>query len=261
MFSEEFFPTSSDVSAKMRARISKNAQYFLEPNAGKGNLAEAIRGERGYDRKKVDCIEISSELCAILQDKDFSVVGTDWLEYDGVCYYDAIVMNPPFSNGDVHLLKAWDFLHDGEIVCLLNEETIKNPHTKNRKRLAAIIEQHGDIEYLGDCFSTAERKTGVRVAMVYLKKEAEDDRVDLWANDSQERNITDDIQAGNIPAVMDSLGNMQHYYDIVETGFHLKNAANLSNKVGPPLINLYCYAVFLSMHRFHFCENANSRRS
>ena len=213
MFTEEFFPTPPAITVKMRARISKDAQYFLEPNAGKGDLAEAIRGERGYDRKKVDCIEISPELCAILQDKDFPVVGTDWLEYDGVCYYDAIVMNPPFSNGDAHLLKAWDFLHDGEIVCLLNEETIKNPHTKNRKRLAAIIEQHGEVEYLGDCFSTAERKTGVRVAMVYLKKEAEDDRLDLWANESQERDIADDIQAGNIPAVMDSLGNMQHYYD------------------------------------------------
>lgn len=213
MFTEEFFPTPPTITAKMRARISKDAQYFLEPNAGKGDLAEAIRGECGYDRKKVDCIEISPELCAILQDKDFPVVGTDWLEYDGVCYYDAIVMNPPFSNGDAHLLKAWDFLHDGEIVCLLNEETIKNPYTKSRKRLETIIEQHGDVEYLGDCFSTAERKTSVRVVLVYLKKEAEDDRIDLWANETQERDIADDIQAGNLPAVMDSLGNMQRYYD------------------------------------------------
>lgn len=214
MFDQEFFPTPSTISAKMRARISNDAEYFLEPSAGKGDLAEALRGERGYDRRKVDCIERSPELCAVLADKDFPIVGHDWLTYDGVCYYDAIVMNPPFSNGDEHLLKAWDFIHDGEIVCLLNEETIKNPYTKSRQRLKKIIDDHGEVEFLGDCFSTAERKTGVNVALVYLKKEAEDDTIDLWASEGQERTADDEIYAAaNMLAIRDSLGNMQHYYD------------------------------------------------
>ena len=58
------------------------------------------------------------------------MVGHDWLTYDGVCYYDGICANPPFSVGDVRLLKAWDFLYSGEIVFLLNEETLKNPYTE-----------------------------------------------------------------------------------------------------------------------------------
>ena len=123
-------------------------------------------------------------------------------------------MNPPFSNGDDHLLKAWDFLHDGEIVCLLNEETIKNPFTPSRKRLAAIIEKHGSVDYLGNCFSTAQRKTDVNVAMVHLKKASDDDTIDLWANVSQERETNDDIGGDkNMLAIRDNLGNMQHYYD------------------------------------------------
>ena len=130
---------------------------------------------------------------SVLIGKDFPVVGHDWLSFSGVCYYDAIVMNPPFSNGDEHLLRAWDFLHDGEIVCLLNEETIKNPFTAARKRLAALIEKHGDVEFLGDCFSNAERKTDVRVAMVYLRKTSDDDAVDLWANTTPEKAVDDDI--------------------------------------------------------------------
>ena len=101
------------------------------------------------------------------------------MEGKGADFYltpsDIVIMNPPFSEGAKHLLKAWDFIHDGEVICLLNEETIKNPYTEERKRLVQIIEQFGNVEYLGDCFSTAEHKTSVNVAMVYLKKTAPDD--------------------------------------------------------------------------------------
>jgi hypothetical protein len=223
MFDSEFFPTPASVVYKMLAKVSPDARHFLEPSAGKGDIAEAIKGRDRYRDRRVDCIEQSPELAAILLDKDFPVVGHDWLSYSGVCYYDAIVMNPPFSNGDEHLLRAWEFLHDGEIVCLLNEETIKNPHTAARKRLADIIDKHGSVEYLGDCFSNAQRKTGVNVAMVYLKKASDDDTIDLWASASQEKAVNDDIGADrNMLAIRDNLGNMQHYYD--EANVHMLKA-------------------------------------
>ncbi|HZZ82024.1 MAG TPA: DUF4942 domain-containing protein [Gemmataceae bacterium] len=214
MFDTEFYPTPAHIAHRMLAKVSRDAEHFLEPSAGKGDIAIAIKGQDRYTRRSVDCIEQCPELASILIDKDLPVVGHDWLEYAGACYYDAILMNPPFSNGDEHLLKAWDFLHNGEIVCLLNEETIKNPHTETRKRLATVIEKHGNVEYLGDCFSTAERRTDVNVAMVYLKKEAEDDRLDLWAKDGEEKVVSADIgEAATLPALIDRLGNMQHFYD------------------------------------------------
>ena len=214
MFDIEFYPTPSYIAHKMLSKVSKEAEHFLEPSAGKGDIATVIKGQERYSRRNVDCIEQSPELVAILNDKGFPVVGHDWLEYSGVCYYDAILMNPPFSNGDDHLLKAWDFLHNGEIVCLLNEETINNPHTAARQRLAEIIAQHGSVEYLGDCFSNAQRKTGVNVAMVYLKKQAEDDRLDLWAKGGEEKTASGDIgETPSLPALIDRLGNMQHFYD------------------------------------------------
>ena len=211
MFDTEFFPTPLAVVHKMLGVLDKSARHFLEPSAGKGNIAEVIKN--GVHRGKVDCIESNPELAAILQSKGFPVVGFDWLEYSGVCYYDAIVMNPPFSNGDEHLLKAWNFLHSGEIVCLLNEETINNPWTATRKLLASIIEKNGTVEYLGDCFKGSERTTGVNVAMVHLKKVSEDDTVDLWATGKAERDVSADIGDKNMLAIVDKLGNMQHYYD------------------------------------------------
>jgi hypothetical protein len=187
-FDTELFPTPRSVARTMLAKIDGDAVHLLEPSAGRGDLAEVMRGdkwERG--RRNVDCIEQSEELVAILRSKELAVVGYDWLEYSGVCFYDAIVMNPPFSAGDRHLLKAWEFMHDGEIVCLLNEETIKNPCSEIRRMLCGIIEKHGSVEYLGDCFSSAARKTDVRVAMVYLKKVSDDDRVELWETKTEEK--------------------------------------------------------------------------
>lgn len=229
MFTDEFFPTPGSISYRMFQKVSKNAKHFLEPSAGKGDIAEQIRRQRRY--ATIDCIEQQPELAAILADKDFPVVGHDWLDYSGVCYYDAILMNPPFSNGDKHLLRAWDFMHNGEIVCLLNEETIKNPHTADRQRLVALIEKHGNVEYLGDCFRKAQRTTGVKVAMVYLKKISNDDTLEMWASETTERDPNADIGAdANMLAIRDRLGNMQHYYDkandhMIKAFQHIRRAA------------------------------------
>ena len=177
-FDPEFFPTPRSVANRMIERIKGDARYYLEPSAGRGDIAETIkdRGDGwGARAVEVDCIESSPDLCAILRGKDLQIVGSDWLTYEGVSYYDAIVMNPPFGQGARHLLRAWDFMHDGEIVCLLNAETIRNPHTAERKRLAAIVEEHGDTEDLGACFDSAIRPTDVNVVMVYLRKTAKDE--------------------------------------------------------------------------------------
>jgi hypothetical protein len=244
MIGAEFFPTPAPIARRMLAKVSKDAVYFLDPSAGKGDLAEAIRGNDydGYGEdgrygrhyrsdRKVDCIEQSPELISVLIGKGFPVVGFDWLTYTGVSYYDCVCMNPPFSNGDDHLLRAWDFLHSGEIVCLLNEETIRNPHTAARQRLATIIQNHGNVEYLGNCFSDAERKTDARVVMVYLKKQSEDDRLNLWKTDTLEKTPDTSIAPEDtMLAIKDSLGNMQHYYDMANTHMltafeHMRKAA------------------------------------
>jgi hypothetical protein len=77
-------------------------------------------------------------------------------------------MNPPFSNGDRHLLKALDIQKDGgDIVCLLNAETIRNPYTETRKHLLRILNRYGaEIEYIENAFTTAERRTDVEIALI-----------------------------------------------------------------------------------------------
>jgi hypothetical protein len=241
----DFYPTPRHIARKMLAKIiNKEAKYYLEPSAGKGDIADVIKlpltfdefcaenpeyktarsdrynGPRWSDRENsrihVDVIENYPDLIRVLHGKEYDVVGYDWLTYQGVSYYDAIVMNPPFSEGAKHLLRAWEFIHNGEIVCLLNEETLKNPCTGDRLRLTQIIEQFGSVEYLGDCFSNAEHKTSVNVAMVYLKKVAVDDAPDLWAKEAtREKNYTVDFDGDpTMLAIRDNLGNMEHWFNM-----------------------------------------------
>ena len=94
----------------------------------------------------------------------------DFLEYRPECRIDLIAMNPPFSNGDEHLMHAWEIANGADIVCLLNAETIRNPHTRRREALCKLIEDHGSVEYLGSAFADSRRPTDVEIAMVRLHK-------------------------------------------------------------------------------------------
>jgi hypothetical protein len=97
------------------------------------------------------------------------------MEFQGTgAIYSHIIMNPPFAYGAQHVLKAWDLLYDGEIVAILNAETIRNPFSKEREMLVRLIDRHGEVEFIEGAFAgvDAERKTDVDVALVYLKKES-----------------------------------------------------------------------------------------
>ena len=138
MYNSSFYPTPSEVAEKMLAKVSKlYERSILEPSAGKGDLADAAVGklECYYHtrcRELVHCIEIEPELQAAIRGKGYPLVGTDFLTFWPDEKYDLILMNPPFANGDAHLLHAWEILDHGDIVCLLNEQTLLSPCTANR---------------------------------------------------------------------------------------------------------------------------------
>ena len=86
--------------------------------------------------------------------------------------YDAIIMNPPFSNGCKHLLKALEMQsrNGGIVVCLLNAETLKNPCTKERLDLQRkLTEYNAKVEFIQNAFLEAERKTSVEIALIKVQ--------------------------------------------------------------------------------------------
>lgn len=98
------------------------------------------------------------------------IVGDDFLSFHTYKRYDLIIMNPPFSCGEKHLLKAIEMQKNGgQIVCLLNAQTLLNPFTNERKMLVKKLEElNATIEYISGAFSNAERSTDVEVALVYI---------------------------------------------------------------------------------------------
>lgn len=178
MFKEnkDFYPTPQNLIDKMLFSLDFTMiQSILEPSAGSGNIVEALkRKENSYNRYSfdIDCIEIDQNLQHILKGKNFRVVHDDFLTYDTMKEYDLVVMNPPFSNGCKHLLKALEMQkrNGGAVVCLLNAETLKNTCTNERLDLKRkLTEYNAKIEFIQDAFIDAERKTAVEVALVKVQ--------------------------------------------------------------------------------------------
>lgn len=180
----DFFPTPSALVGRMLNRVNwKGLKTILEPSAGKGDIVECILAYgdgnvkyngRYYSRgihPDIDCIEIDANLRYILMGKKFRVVHDDFLTYKTQKRYDLIIMNPPFSNGDEHLLKALEMQEQsgGQIVCLLNAETLKNAYTNRRKVLMQKLSKYdAQIEYIKDGFKKAKRKTDTTIALIYI---------------------------------------------------------------------------------------------
>ncbi|MDD5151224.1 MAG: DUF4942 domain-containing protein [Flavobacterium sp.] len=124
------------------------------------------------NKQYIDCIEIDFENQAVLRELGYNVIDGDFLSSNIICMYSHIIMNPPFQNGVDHVLKAWDSLYSGEIVAVVNAETIKNPFSVKRKQLCKLIEDHGEVEFYDNEFLSQDtkRKTSVEIALIWLEK-------------------------------------------------------------------------------------------
>ena len=185
----DFYPTPSDLAGRMIAKVNwKHVKFILEPSAGKGDLVKAVEafGEQkryhersNYEttfeiknrpRECFDVIEKDENLMLMLRGAGLRLVAEDFLTFETEKRYDLILMNPPLSCGVKHLLHAIKLQeHGGQIVCLLNAETLRNPCTRERQELLEVLKQKGaSIEFVKNAFKKAERKSDVEVAIVYL---------------------------------------------------------------------------------------------
>ena len=211
IFDTEYYPTPLNVIYKMLGKISditKGGLVVLEPSAGSGNILEVLSKDRRIS--KLYAIEKNPDLVLTLQGKGYKVISNDFLTFEPTNTFDCIVMNPPFSNGDEHLLKAWDLIKNGtgDVICLLNAETIRNPYTKNRQLLANIIENNGSVEYIGRPFSDYGRKTNVEVALIHLRSNKEDDKfhINFEGSLEEEPDFNELVASGIDLATNDKLG-------------------------------------------------------
>ena len=184
---EQYYPTPPETARKLLSMVDRkivtDGINILEPSAGTGELIKVwtdmhFYSRHGYFKREDDnefnghCIEINKTRAAALKGKGYKVVWDDFLTFNPLMQYTLIIMNPPFREGAKHLLKAMEICAPGgQIACILNAETIRNPYTNERKALIAKLEEQENykVEYTTQAFTDADRKTDVEVALVYVK--------------------------------------------------------------------------------------------
>ena len=171
---KEYYPTPDRLIRAMCSKLKTEYRdlNILEPSAGKGHICEEATRLFSVNRNRTinfDAIEVEEEFQHILKGKNIKVIHDDFLTFETFKNYDCIMMNPPFSCGDKHLMKAIDIQkrRGGQVICILNAETIRNPHTNLRKEIVNILDEYkADIEFIENGFVDAERKTEVEIALI-----------------------------------------------------------------------------------------------
>lgn len=176
----QFYVTPAWLVRKAWATFTnRDFKRVLEPAAGTGQLAKpAVPEQRGLHRSRfaaqVDVIELDVTKHPTLREAGLNVVGLDFHQFEGGAAYSHVIGNPPFSQGAAFLLKAWDMLWSGEIVMIINAETVRNPFSADRKRIVDLIAKHGSVEFIADAFVGRDvvREANVEIALVHLVKPA-----------------------------------------------------------------------------------------
>lgn len=169
LFDEEFYPTPTEVIDRMMKDEDVSGKHVLEPSAGSGNIVDWLYNH-GADN--VIACEQDEKLRRILQGK-CDLISDDFFKLTSadVSHVDYIVMNPPFSNADKHILHAWEIAPAGStIIALCNSETLIRTYSESRKVLKETISLNGSRTDLGSAFSRAERRTDVDVSLIKLYK-------------------------------------------------------------------------------------------
>lgn len=169
----DFFPTPAHVAQRM-ARLAhiKEGMRVLEPSAGNGNLADAAKAAGGV----VDVIEISGSLRDILTAKGYNVVAHDFDGFTPDQKYQAILMNPPFSNrrDAAHIMQAFEMLAGGGTLVAIAGEGVFFGRDQKAQAFRDWLDAHGaEVEQLdGGTFqdNALLAQTSANARLIVLRK-------------------------------------------------------------------------------------------
>lgn len=146
------------------AGVRKDSRV-LEPEAGIGNIADAAKEVTDH----VDCIERMTDFCDILKLKKHNVIGNDLLTAETAPIYDAVVMNPPFSEECEHIKRAFDFLRPGGSLVAVCSSSIQWKSTRKYEQFRDWLSEH--THSIDECGAKFEM-TGVHTVVLVVDKAA-----------------------------------------------------------------------------------------
>lgn len=145
------------------AKINEKSKV-LEPSAGIGNIADGIK----QYTNNIDVCEQMYHFSELLKLKGYNVVGSDFLQYETNIKYDAIIMNPPFSDEINHIKHAFELLEDGGMLV-----SITSPHwtfANDKKSVNFREGLENETYFTNDLKSGTFEMTGVTSKIIVIEK-------------------------------------------------------------------------------------------
>lgn len=245
----DFYPTPKSVAEQMldthahysdelwrhawKPLKSGGARTILEPSAGRGDLADAIKERFDSYSLHLDCIELNPDLQAVLKGKGYRVIHDDFLTFESAFLYDLVVMNPPFSEAVKHVRKAMQLQarNGGMVIALVNAETIRNPFSAERKQLLEeLTELDAEVTFVKNGFVKAARATDVEVAIIKVKMaEPKLHESDIFTRLTQEESFAAESAHSEAQTVLPYdfiLNKVQNYNVEIRAGLELYRIYN-----------------------------------
>lgn len=172
-----WFPSTPELTEIMLEQVVIEARMqALEPSAGSGVLAEAMRNQ-GIE---VDVIERDPRFQLLLFQQGFRLVGQDFLACQPIQQYDLILMNPPFSASIhqrgvdlLHIKRAYDeFLAaNGQLVSVVSN-SMKHTSCPRAQHFRSFLHrvQAELIELPFEIFWNSDRPVTVESHLVIIRK-------------------------------------------------------------------------------------------
>lgn len=225
IFNKDHYPTPIEVIKIMCEGLILHDKHVLEPSVGSGNIVDYLIDEGA---NVIGC-EIDDDIRAISSTK-CHIIEHDFLNVksEQISHVDYIIMNPPFSADEKHILHAWKIAPDGcVIISLCNYETLHNDFSKKRKELTTLIKEYGKWTDMDKAFAGSERSTKVSVAMVKLTKPGEKggDEFDGFILTEDEEVQFDGIQKYNFvrDVVNRYIGSIKIFDKQIELGLQMSD--------------------------------------
>lgn len=137
----------------------------LEPEAGIGAIADEARTVTPH----VDCIEPMHDFRELLKLKGHNLIGDDLLQCETRPEYDAVLMNPPFSDECRHIRYAFDFLKPGgKLAAVCCVRMVESDNRKYAEFWEWLNGQHFHFEDVKEKFEM----TGTNTKILVIEKAA-----------------------------------------------------------------------------------------
>lgn len=228
VFNKDHYPTPESAFFKLTEGLPIHEKVILEPSVGAGAIVDYLMV---HAPAEVLGCEIDPALRIIASEK-CRIIEYDFMDVkaENVSHIDYILMNPPFSADEQHIIHAWEIAPPGcEIRALCNYETIRNTFSRDRKKLYDVIKEHGDYKSIGRAFdgNDAERNTTTEIALIKLTKpgkESEFEFEGFFMTDEEEEAQAEALRPYNF--VRDLVGRYIKAIEIFDEQLETANKLN-----------------------------------